>query len=119
MDIHTVLKEVVQIKGVNAVAVVSLEGFVVESLANDGFNIDLNFIGGVVSSTVATGQSLVEVLGRGKLNHMMLEFEEGPMLMSTVESYVLLSALDSAQDLGRVRFQLRKHLNQLATVLSA
>ncbi|MFN8509326.1 MAG: roadblock/LC7 domain-containing protein [Deinococcaceae bacterium] len=119
MDINDILKEISAIKGITATALVSGEGFVVDSVVNDGYSVDLDFLGGVVSSAIGTGQGIIETLGRGKLAHIMLEFTEGPLLMSAVDGFTLVSALDSSQNLGRVRFQLKKHLVQLSSALKA
>lgn len=119
MDLNDILKDVAGIKGIAAVALVSGEGFVVDSVVNEGYSVDLDFLGGVVSSATQTGQGIIDVLGRGKLAHIMLEFDEGPLLMSSIDAFTLVSALDSAQNLGRVRFQLKKHLTQLSNTLKA
>ena len=119
MNVNDILKSVAEIKGITAVAMVSGEGFVVDSVTNEGYSVDLEFLGGVVSSAAQAGQGIIDVLGKGKLNHIMLEFDEGPLLMSLVDGFTLVSALDSAQNLGRVRFQLKKYLGQLSSALKA
>ncbi|MBB6099308.1 hypothetical protein HNR42_002746 [Deinobacterium chartae] len=119
MDVRDILKDVAQIKGITAAAVVSLEGFVIESTSNGDAAVDLDFLGGVASSSATSAQSLIDAFGKGKMNHMMIEFDEGPVLMSTLGDFMLLTTLESAQDLGRVRFQLKKFLPQLSSALQA
>jgi hypothetical protein len=52
MDIHALLEEVLTIKGITSVALVSEDGFVIESATLPNNPIDLEFLGGVVTSSL-------------------------------------------------------------------
>lgn len=123
MDLKTVLDEIVRIKGVTSVALIGHDGFVVESMAAEGVSIDLDFLGGVAASSLASSQSLAEFFGKGDVNQAMIEFEEGPVLLTPVgekgRQYLLLNTLDSTQNLGRVRFQLKKYLPRVLEAAQA
>ena len=54
---------------------------------------------------------------------MMIEYEEGPVLMIPLETkdedYVVLTTIDSISNLGRARFQLRKLLPDIVEMVNA
>lgn len=117
MELKAVLEEIVRIKGVTSAALIGKDGLVVESVTAEGVSIDLDFLGGVASSSVASSQALAEFFGKGNVNQAMIEFEEGPVLLTPVgetgEQFLLLNTLDSTQNLGRVRFQLKRFLSRV------
>jgi predicted regulator of Ras-like GTPase activity (Roadblock/LC7/MglB family) len=123
MDLKTLLDEIIRIKGLTAVALVGDDGFVIESAAAPGTTLDLDFLGGVASSSLASSQALAEFFGKGEVTQTLIEFEEGPVLLTPVSDrahqYVVLATLDSAQNLGRVRFQLKKYLPRLLEAAQA
>jgi uncharacterized protein len=119
MDIHALLEEVLSIKGITSVALVSEDGFVIESATLPSNPIDLEFLGGVVTSSLAASQALAEFFGKGEVSQVMVEFEEGPVLLAPVGGANILATLDSAQNLGRVRFQLKKYLPRLSEAAKA
>jgi hypothetical protein len=121
MDLRSILGEVVQIKGLTSVAVVGDDGFVIESASTPGTDVDLEFLGGVAASSLLAGQSLAEFFGKGEVSQVMVEFDEGPVLLAPLGpgQGSILAMLDSSQNLGRVRFQLKKYLPQLAEAAKA
>ena len=119
MDLRSLLEEIVQIKGLTSAALVGHDGFVIESATAEGYDIDLDFLGGVATSSFAASQALSEFFGKGDVNQVMVEFEEGPVLLSPVGDTSLLATLDSSQNLGRVRFQLKKYLPRLEEATKA
>ena len=123
VELKSVLEEIVRIKGVTSVALIGKDGFIVESVTAEGISIDLDFLGGVASSSVASSQALAEFFGKGDVSQAMIEFEEGPVLLTPVgekgEQYLLLNTLASTQNLGRVRFQLKKYLSRVVEAAQA
>jgi uncharacterized protein len=113
MDLRSLLEEIARIKGLTSIAIVGEDGFVIESATSDGGDIDLDFLGGVASSSLAAGQSLAEFFGKGEVAQVMIEFAEGPVLLTPLGNVSVLATLDSSQNLGRVRFQLKKYLPRL------
>ncbi len=118
MDLRSVLKEIIGIKGLTSVAVVGEDGFVIESVAAQGQTIDPTFLGGVTSSSLAAGQALAEFFGKGEVSQVMIEFNEGPVLLTSIQGGSLVATLDSSQDLGRVRFQLKKYLPRVVEAVA-
>jgi uncharacterized protein len=119
MDLRGLLEEVVGIKGITSVALVSNDGFVIESATAPGHDIDLDFLGGVTTSSLAASQALSEFFGKGEVSQVMVEFAEGPVLLAPVGQASVLATIDSSQNLGRVRFQLKKYLPKLEQAAQA
>jgi uncharacterized protein len=113
MDLRSLLEEIARIKGLTSIAIIGEDGFVIESATSDGGDIDLDFLGGVASSSLAAGQSLAEFFGKGEVAQVMIEYAEGPVLLTPLGNVSVLATLDSSQNLGRVRFQLKKYLPRL------
>jgi uncharacterized protein len=123
MDLRGVLEEILQIKGITSVAVIGDEGFVIESAVSTGTVIDLDFLGGVASSSLAAGQALSEFFNKGEVNQTMIEYTEGPVLLTPFKesgiAFSLLVTLDSTQNLGRVRFQLKRYFPKVIEAVKA
>jgi predicted regulator of Ras-like GTPase activity (Roadblock/LC7/MglB family) len=113
------LQQILEVRGVTGAAIVSSEGRIIESAASDGF--DLSFIGSIVSSSLASGNMLAQLLGEGQGRQAMIEYENGPVLMTplpgTEPGHFAVLTLDTAATLGRVRLQLRRMLPELAARL--
>lgn len=118
MTLVELLNKVLEIKGVTSAAVVSGEGLIVESVSHD--NIDINFVSGLIASSLASSRVLAGLMGDGELQQAMIEYENGPVLITPLSDdsdesgYVAVVTLDSVGTLGRVRFQLRKLLPEIA-----
>ncbi len=121
MNLSDVLSRALNIKGVISAAVVSGEGFIVEEASNS--DQDLGFVGGIIASGLASSNVLADLLGGGNISQVMIEYEEGPVLMVPLETkeddYVMLTTLDSIASLGRARFQIRKLLPEIVSVVDA
>ncbi len=121
MNLSSILDQALNIKGVISAAVVSGEGFIVEEASNS--DQDLGFVGGIIASGLASSNVLAELLGAGNISQMMIEYEEGPVLMIPLETkdedYVVLTTIDSISNLGRARFQLRKLLPDIVETINA
>ena len=122
MSLKSHLEGMLGIKGVTGAAIVSTDGFIVEGASQEDF--DLSFIGGLVASSLASSKVLADMLGDGDIRQTMIEYEKGPVLMTPLDThgvtgYVAVLTLDTATTLGRVRFQLRKMLPELAEELTS
>lgn len=123
MNLVDLLKQVLAIKGVTSAAVVSGEGFIVEGVSDD--DTDLGFVGGLIASSLSSGRALAGLLGEGSVTQTMIEYENGPVLLAPLaaegeeEEFVAVVTLESTGTLGRVRFQLRKLLPEIAKAVAA
>lgn len=105
-------------QGVMASALVAEDGFVVESLRSEQAP-DIDFLGGAASTALASARALSQELQRGEVEEVMVEYPEGPVLLVPLEGgYLLVVLVDSMQNLGRVRFQLKKSVPRLQEALS-
>ena len=123
MDLRSLLDEIIRIKGLTAVALLGGDGFVIESATAPGATLDLDFLGGVATSSLASSLALAEFFGKGEVTQTLIEFDEGPVLLTPLGGndarLVVLTTLDSAQNLGRVRFQLKKYIPRLLEAAQA
>lgn len=118
------LNQVLAIKGVTSAAVVSSEGFIVEGVSSS--DTDLSFVSGLIASGLASSQVLAGLMGEGEILQTMIEYENGPVLLTPLQQetqdsdggYVAVVTLDGTGNLGRARFQLRKLLPQIASAMT-
>lgn len=121
MSLASVLERVVAIQGVSSASVVSGEGFIVDGVSND--DRDLEFVAGLIASSLASSRALAETVGEGAVEQAMIEFDDGPVLLvplqGEADGFVAVVSLTSTGQLGRVRFQLRRLLPEIADALVA
>jgi predicted regulator of Ras-like GTPase activity (Roadblock/LC7/MglB family) len=120
VNLVDLLQQALTIKGVTSVSVVSGDGAIVEGVSNN--NVDLGFVGGLIASSLASSQVLAGLLGDGEVSQTMIEYANGPVLLTPLkpeEGYVAVVTLESTQILGRARFQLRKILPDIAQAVVA
>ena len=101
------LESLLDIRGVRRAALVDASGTV------------LGQVGGAPDvQLVATGRavagSLISALGSGELKDMLIEFEDGPVLLTSLGGRTLITSFDDVTSLGRVRFALKKLMPSLA-----
>jgi len=111
MSIMDSLRQIAADDGVMAVALVGEDGFVIESVRKEGAA-DIDFVGGAATAAMASSRALADHLQKGEVREVMVEYDEGPLLMVPISAggseYTLVMLLDDVQNLGRVRFQLKK-----------
>ncbi len=116
MNLAEMLDQIAAIKGVGSASVVSGEGFMLEGSSNS--EVDLDLVSGLIATGLASSRALASLLGEEEIQQAMIEYKRGPVLMvplgETDESYVMVVTLDDANTLGRVRFQLRRLLPEIA-----
>lgn len=119
MSLTDVLTQTLQIKGVTSAAVMNGTGRLVESIPESGM--EVSFVGGLIASSLAVSRVLAELLGEGEVTQTMIEYERGPVLLAPLQpqGYTAVLTLQDSQSLGRVRWQLRKLLPEMAAALTA
>ncbi|KEF35073.1 MULTISPECIES: roadblock/LC7 domain-containing protein [Deinococcus] len=91
------ISELLEVRGVRHVALLDGTGKVVAS-AGQGADIS------VVAPARAVVGSLKTALGTGDWQDLLLDFGDGPVLLTPHGDGVLLTAFDEVASLGRVRF---------------
>ncbi len=121
MAIQELLEQLASDDGVTAVALVGEDGFVIESVRKEGAA-DIDFVGGAATSAMASSRALADHLKKGEVEEVMVEYDEGPLLLVPLEAagtqYSLVLLLNHVQNLGRVRFQLKKVRPQIQEALT-
>ncbi len=122
MSLAESLNRALQLKGVTSAAVMDGAGQLIASVSESGM--DVNFVGGLIASSLAVSHVLAELLGEGDITQTMIEYERGPLLLAPLHlradmGYTAILTLQSSQSLGRVRWQLRKLLPEIARALTA
>lgn len=91
------ISELLEVRGVRHVALLDAAGKVVTSA---GAGADIS----VVPPARAVVGSLKAALGTGEWQDLLLDFWDGPVLLTPHGDGVLLTAFDEVASLGRVRF---------------
>ena len=102
----SVVESVKAIRGVRLVALMDATGNVMESVGGD---VDLK----LVAAGRAVAGSLTATLGGGELRDMVIDVEEGPVLLTSLGDRLLITCFDDVANLGRIRFSLRRAVPEL------
>lgn len=120
--LKTALQRLLQVRGVVSAAVAGADGGLLEgSAVGDAGATSLQEL---VPTALAASRALGALVGEGPVEQSLVEYTEGPVLMAPIgadaeggEGHVLIVRLASVDDLGRVRFQLKRMLPGLAREL--
>jgi len=127
MALNQILKQVMLIKGVSSVAVVDSRGDVIESVSEVGH--DFGNVSSLVTEGIHSSRKLAGMLEEGELQQTVLEYEQGPVVLSPLKSQnasdnlnqdspIAVIVLDSSNSLGRARLKLDKLLPQIAEMVT-
>lgn len=114
---EAVLKELKDTKGVQVVALLSEDGFVVEEVREDG-TLEAGQLSARAATVLGTAKALAQTLGQEGVEEVMVEYPEGALLLVPLPGHHLLLFLDGVRSLGRVRLALKKALPKLEEALS-
>lgn len=111
-DLKDVLTEFTNIPGVNTACLVGRDGFLLDSIAIAG--IDTEMIGAIASSGFGASESMGNQLGKGALNMSMIEYNDGPVMLSPVgaDAFLVVVAEKDA-NLGMIRLKIKKHTSEI------
>lgn len=87
ITISDVLSTFSKISGVSSVAIVSLDGFVIESTINSNINEDA--LGAVIATEFSRHEELGAEMQLGSLNQYVMEFADGNILLVKIEQGIL------------------------------
>lgn len=107
-ELRKVLGELARVDGVTAALVVGRDGFLIEGVSADD-ELDLEAVGAVTASSIGASEVLSTDLRRGPLFSMMLEYENGAVVVAPAGRDAMLVVVTSGTgNLGRIRLELRK-----------
>ena len=111
-DLKDVLTEFTNIPGVNTACLVGRDGFLLDSIAISG--IDTEMIGAIASSGFGASEAMGAQLGKGALSMSMIEYNEGPVMLSPVgKDAFLVVVAEKDANLGMIRLKIKKHTSQI------
>jgi predicted regulator of Ras-like GTPase activity (Roadblock/LC7/MglB family)/CheY-like chemotaxis protein len=112
-SLKDVLAEFTNVPGVNTACLVGRDGFLLDSIAIAG--IDTEMIGAIASSGFGASESMGNQLGKGGLSMSMIEYANGPVMLSPVgDDAFLVIVADKEANLGMIRLKIKKHASQIA-----
>lgn len=111
-DLKEVLTEFTNIPGVNTACLVGRDGFLLDSIAISG--IDTEMIGAIASSGFGASESMGTQLGKGAMSMSMIEYNEGPVMLSPIgaDAFLVVVAEKDA-NLGMIRLKIKKHTTEI------
>jgi len=116
--IQKLLGEFTDIPSVNTACLVGRDGFLLESKTIAG--IDTEMIGAIASSGFGTSESMGRQLAKGALAMTMLEYENGPVMLSPVGSEAFLVVIAEREvNLGMIRLKIKRHGQALQVAVAA
>ncbi len=105
--LRDLLSELSKLQGVNAVCLVGCDGFLIDSISNAKMEAEL--VGAIASSGFGASESIGRELGRGALEITMLEFGQGPVIISPVgKDFLLVIVAGKDASLGMLRLKIKK-----------
>jgi predicted regulator of Ras-like GTPase activity (Roadblock/LC7/MglB family) len=114
---ENVMAELLRIEGVKGVAIVGKDGLIIESELADR-SIDPELAAAMVAAAYGSGSSTMEKLLSGKTNMIMVEGENGKILLVDAGDKAMLSVFtESKVNLGLIRIEMRKAAEKIASSL--
>ncbi len=111
-----VLGELLRLEGVSAVVVVGRDGFVIESVHNG--KIDAEALAAMASAGMGALEAMGAELGKGRAMQVLVELEDGPVLLSPVSDTELIAIVGEKNlNVGRIRYELKKSRERVVAAL--
>jgi predicted regulator of Ras-like GTPase activity (Roadblock/LC7/MglB family) len=111
-----ILSEFLKLDGVSAAVVVGRDGFVIESV--EAGEIDTEALGAMASTGMGTSEAMGAELGKGEMNQMLVELEQGPILLSPLSDDELIAIVgEKGVNIGRIRYELKKNKERIIAAL--
>jgi len=110
------LEEFLKVEGISAAVVVGRDGFVIESAVSG--NVDVEALGAMASTGLGTSEAMGNSLGKGELSQMLVECQNGPILLSPLSADELIALVaDTTANVGRIRYELKKNKERIVAAL--
>ena len=104
--------------GVDLVAVVSGDGFLIEAAHTEGM--DAEELAAVATNGLMVAKAIGMELRRGTIGSVIFEYDKGTLMMSTLdEELVLLLLANPGVNLGRLRLLARRYHDELQVAAGA
>ena len=120
-SLATVLERLQTAANVDLAAIVSMDGFLVESAAAQGPDgaMDAEEFAAVATNGLMVAQALGREIDRGGVDSAILEYERGTVIINALDEEVALVMLAGADiNLGRLRLLARRYRDELVATAS-
>lgn len=118
MSLHDLLSRFRVVDGVDLAAIATTDGLLIESAARNG--VDAEAICAVAANGLALSEALGREINKGGAVQTLLEYDQGLVLIEPLSDDAMLLLLTNGCDqLGRLRFLVRKHQEAFITALDA
>jgi predicted regulator of Ras-like GTPase activity (Roadblock/LC7/MglB family) len=112
-NLKDLLRELVNVEGINSAVVVGRDGFVIDG-TTAGTNLDIDAVGAVISTGIGSSEVMGRELEVGQMTQGMVEYDEGLIVMALLGVEAILAVVaDLNANLGNVRFQIKKRLRDI------
>ncbi len=110
--VKKLLSEFTNLPGVDTACLVGRDGFLLDSIAISGT--DTEMIGAISSSGFGASESMGTQLEKGKLTMTMIEYDNGPVMLSPIGSEAFLVVVANKEaNLGMIRLKIKKHAGDI------
>lgn len=104
--------------GVDLVAVVSSDGFLIEAAHSEGM--DAEELAAVATNGLMVAKAIGMELKRGAIDSVIFEYDKGTLMMNSLdEELVLLLLANPGVNLGRLRLLARRYHDELTVAAGA
>ena len=107
-----ILREIVEINGVEASIVVGRDGFVIESVGNVP-DIELDALGGCLATAVSGIDAMGSELRISGFQDLFVEYGSATILCRPVGDTVLAVVSPDSSQLGSIRYRIKNYLTEL------
>ena len=114
--LQRILRDLIRVEGINAAIVVGSDGFVIEHISH--VNVDTDALGAMASTSFGMSVAMGSQLCRGNCEHVLVELEHGPILLTLVSQNNILAVMATkGANLGRIRYEMKKFKDRFAAAL--
>ncbi len=111
-----ILGEFLNVEGVSAAVVIGRDGFVIESAVSG--KVDIDALGAMASTSMGTSEAMGKELGKGELTQVLVELDNGPVIMSSLsKDEIIVIVASNAANVGRIRYDLKKNKDRIIAAL--
>jgi len=111
-----ILNNLIRVEGVTAAVVIGRDGFVIDAAGGGGM--DVEAIGAIISTGFGSSETMGKELNIGRTGQVMAEFEDGILVSAAIGQDAILAVVTTSNtNLGNVRYQVKKYIRELESVL--
>jgi predicted regulator of Ras-like GTPase activity (Roadblock/LC7/MglB family) len=114
--LRVVMSDFTRIEGVNGCAVISKDGFVIDSIIT-GANIDPDALAAMVTTLYGTADRLGSELKLGDVDIVIVEYANNYALLQDIGEALFTVIADKRTILGRIRFEMKRQKDRLKAAL--